>query len=70
MTINYFEAGHLMNEVLEQTGIDFSETKEGRDKFRSMTKDEARQLRKIMKTRPHILKDYVYKNIINKSNPF
>lgn len=64
--VNYFHAGHLMNAVLEKTGIDFSYEKEHREKFHNLTKEEARKLRFIINVRPHILKDYVYKNIINK----
>jgi len=67
--INYFHAGHLMNEVSEKVGIDFSYEKDHREKFYSLTKQEARTLRHVMATRPHILKDYIYKNIIN-DKPF
>ncbi|MBS1516624.1 MAG: hypothetical protein JSS91_00895 [Bacteroidetes bacterium] len=67
--INYFHAGHLMSEAYEITGIDFTYEEEHRKKFYNLTKQEARELLHVMRVRPHILKDYIFKNIIN-DKPF
>lgn len=63
--INYFHAGHLMSEAYDVTGIDFTYEEEHRKKFYNLTKQEARELRRILTVRPHIAKEYIFKNIIN-----
>lgn len=64
--VNYFYAGHLMNEASAKTGIDFSYEEEHRNKFYNLTKQEARDLRHIITNKPYMLKNYIFKNIINK----
>jgi hypothetical protein len=67
--INYFHAHHLIVDVLDKTGIDFGYEDDHKKKFENLTKQEARELKRMITNKPHLLKNYVYKNIIN-DKPF